>query len=102
MFGITFMPSYALDFLIEGVYDMALNLENLQREVVEMESVVDSAMTLMTELAAEVRANVTDQTALNELADRLDRNAQALAESVAANTDSEDELPEEEPTPITE
>lgn len=71
---------------------MALNLADLQREVEENSEVIASASTLIASLAQEIRANAGNQTALNELANRLDQNSNALGEAIAANTEADDEV----------
>jgi ABC-type transporter Mla subunit MlaD len=88
-----------LHTLIEGIDKMSLDLSKLQTEVSENTSVMQSAMTLLDNLASEIRANAGNQTALNELADNLDANSNALADAVARNTTAQpaENLPVEEP-----
>ena len=101
---------FTLNFNLRGVTDltsieermdkMALNLSDLQREVAENGEVIASASALIASLAQEIRENAGNQAALNELANRLDQNSRGLAEAVALNTDSDDEVETTEPTPI--
>ena len=81
--------------LIGKVFTMATDITALTREVEENTTVVESAIALLDTLAAEIRANVTDQAALEELADKLDANSNRLADAVAANTAAEEETPVE-------
>jgi ABC-type molybdenum transport system ATPase subunit/photorepair protein PhrA len=70
---------------------MSQQMQNLTREVEENTTVVSSAIALIEGLAEEIRANATDQEALQALADRLDASGQSLADAVAANTRAADE-----------
>ena len=71
-------------------------LARLQQEVAENASVIDSAINLISGIAAQLQAvkdelaavGVTND-ALNTLADDLDAKAGALAEAIAANTPAE-------------
>lgn len=99
-FNINLPGASNLASLEEGMKTMALNLSDLQREVAENGEVIASASALIASLAQEIRDNAGNQTALNELANRLDQNSQGLAEAVALNTDSDDEVESTEPTPI--
>lgn len=71
--------------LAQGATQMA-DLTNITTEVTEISSVVDSAVALIGNLADQIRANATDQTALNDLANSLDAKAAELGAAIAANT----------------
>lgn len=77
--------------LVRKVNQMADNLQRIEREVTEIESVVDGAVTLIKQLGQEIRDGAADPVKMGQLADRLDARATALAEAVAANTPAEDE-----------
>ena len=64
-------------------------LENLEREVMEIGTVVDSAVNLISGLAAEILRLKDDPAALEALASSLDGKANELAAAVSANTPSE-------------
>lgn len=68
------------------------DLSRMSTDLEANTSATDSAVTLLETLAGEIRANITDQAALNDLADKLESNSQKLADAVVANT------PAEEPT----
>lgn len=65
---------------------MSAELENLTNEVAETSTVVDSAITLIEGLAAQIRDLSDDPTALIALAADLDAKTNALAAAVSANT----------------
>ena len=69
----------------KGEY-MSVELDNLTREVAEMSTVVDSAVTLISGLAEQIRALQNDPVALAALANSLDTKANELATAVSANT----------------
>ena len=58
-------------------------LDGLQAEVAKVAGVVDSAITLIQGLKAEIIAAGTDQAKLDDLVGQLDAKAAALAEAVA-------------------
>lgn len=77
-------------------------LEDVEREVGEMSSVIDGAITLINSLANEVRNAKDDPARLEKLANDLDQKAGLLAAAVAANTIAKPELEggtTTEPTP---
>lgn len=84
--------------IIKNQTIMSVELDKLEKEVQENGTVISSAVTLISGLKTELQA-VKDELAaqgvtsakLNELADALDANEQALATAVAANTSSEEE-----------
>lgn len=65
---------------------MAQELDDLTAEVAEVDSVEQSAITLINGLAAQLAAAGTDPVKLKALRDDLKTNADALAAAVAANT----------------
>jgi predicted nucleic acid-binding Zn-ribbon protein len=82
--------------MVFGINTMSAALDKIATEIAQNNEVIDSAMTLIESLAEEIRANITDQAALNALADQLDANSEKLADAVAANTPAE--VLVEEPT----
>jgi hypothetical protein len=65
---------------------MSAELDALQAAVTNEDTVIDSAITLIQGLAAQIAANATDPAKLKALADDVNAKAQALAAAVAANT----------------
>jgi chromosome segregation ATPase len=86
--------SEALIHLIRKTDRMALNFTRLENEVAELSTVVDSAVSLLQQVAQEIRDNVANQGKLEKLADSLDQKATVLGQAIAANT------PGEEPEPV--
>lgn len=88
--------------IIKNQTIMSAELDKLEKEVQENGTVISSAVTLISGLKTELQA-VKDELAaqgvtsakLNELADALDANEQALAKAVAANTPGEEPIEEE-------
>jgi hypothetical protein len=75
-------------FLARRIANMTAALDRISEEVTDIGNVVDGAVTLINNLAQEIRDNIGSEPALNALADTLDAKARALAEAVAANTTS--------------
>lgn len=78
-----------LNILRDGLKEiskMAGELERLTAEVAENTEVIASAVTLIEGLAEEIRNNAANPAKLNELADKLDAQSNALAAAVTANT----------------
>lgn len=73
------------------ISEMREQIDELEAEVQEATTVMESAEALLGGLAAKIRDNVEDAEKLEELADELDKGANRLAEAVAANTAAEDE-----------
>lgn len=69
----------------KGNTDMSAALDRLTQEVAETKGAADSAIALLTGLGDYIRANVSDQAALNALADDLDAKQAEIAAAVAAN-----------------
>jgi hypothetical protein len=72
--------------ILEVLDAMTAQLDQLSADVEQNTSVTDSAVTLLENLAAEIRANANDPAALTDLASKLEANSQKLADAVAANT----------------
>lgn len=65
---------------------MSAQLEALKVDVAEVKSVADSAVALITGLAAQILELKDDPAALEALSVELDATSAALAAAVAANT----------------
>jgi uncharacterized coiled-coil protein SlyX len=65
---------------------MSAELDRLSAEVSENATVTGSAIALLNNLSAQIRALANDPVALAALADSLDANSNALAEAVTLNT----------------
>jgi hypothetical protein len=65
---------------------MSVEMDNLQKEVGEMNAVVDSAVAFITGVAAQVRDAAGDRAKSIALATELDQKAKGLADAIAANT----------------
>lgn len=61
-------------------------LDDIKAKVDAETAVVASAVTLLGELSAAIKANVNDPVALQALADSIDAQSASLAAAVAANT----------------
>jgi hypothetical protein len=66
-----------------------VDLARLTASVEKDKTVNDSAATLLTGLAEQLRAVAGDAAAVNALADALDAQSAALADAVTANTPAE-------------
>lgn len=80
---------------------MALNQAKIEAAVAHLDSVDDSILALIQQLADEVRNTPAEQAALDALADSLDSKAQALADAVTANTPAAEPTPPEPEPPVT-
>jgi len=76
---------------------MSTEMDDLEREVQESTAVQESAISLITGLAQQIRDLKDEPAKLEELANKLDTSSAALAAAVAANTVAEDEPPVEDP-----
>ncbi|HTD75197.1 MAG TPA: hypothetical protein VK652_16840 [Steroidobacteraceae bacterium] len=76
----------ALTHLIEGFEKMALDFNRLETEVSENSSVIQSVITLLTNIADAIRDAAANQAKVEALATQLDTQTQALSEAVAAST----------------
>lgn len=81
-----------------GVYIMSEALNNLSEKVAAIVTVVDSAISLINEIAGQVRECAATPEALNALAADLESRAEALGLAIAANTAADGEVEPEEPT----
>jgi hypothetical protein len=73
---------------LSEIFTMASNVDTVIAKVTELETVNDSAIALLGQLAQLIRDNSTDQTALLALADRIDQDKTKMADAVVANTPS--------------
>ena len=73
-------------FIIQKLNQMANTLADLQAEVTAEDTVVDSAITLLNGLAAQVAALKPDQAAIDALAADVAAKTKALADAIVANT----------------
>jgi DNA repair exonuclease SbcCD ATPase subunit len=71
---------------LSEVLNMAINFDTLTAKVSELETVNQSAIELLGQLATIIRSTQPTQEAINALADRLDADKQELASAVTANT----------------
>jgi|SRR6185295_14602257 len=76
----------ALTHIIEKVEQMALDFARLETEVSENSNVIQSVITLLTNIADAIRDAAADQAKVEALATQLDGQTQALADAVAAST----------------
>lgn len=77
-----------LDSLDKGQKLMTAQLQTLQAQVAQTDTVIGSAITLLQGLAAQILALKDDPVAIAALATDLQGTTQALADAVAANTPS--------------
>lgn len=75
-----------LKLLLKRIDEMALDMNRMANDVQSNSDAIDSAITLLDQLAEEIRANAGDAAAMNDLADKLEANSGRLGEAVAANT----------------
>lgn len=97
------LGSIDLTTLKERMTKMSEQLNTLVDRVAEIETVADSAIELITSLKAELDTIIgggCDPAALQELADRLGAQTQALADAVSANTPVDPEPPVDPIDPI--
>lgn len=78
--------STKLATLDERLTPMALDLSRLSAEIAENNSAITSAVTLINQIAQELRDAAGNQDAVNALADQLDAQSNNLAAAVVANT----------------
>lgn len=65
---------------------MTGTLDKLTQDVTDNKSATDSAVALLTNLTAMIKAAGTDPVALKALTDSLEANTQALSSAITANT----------------
>ena len=75
-----------LDALLRKVECMSKQMDDLAAAVKKNDDVVDSAVTLITGLAAQLLAAKDDPVAIEVLANEVSAKADALAAAVVANT----------------
>jgi preprotein translocase subunit YajC len=75
-----------LDALLREVQRMSKQMDDLAAAVKKNDDVVDSAVTLITGLAAQLLAAKDDPVAIEALANEVSAKADALAAAVTANT----------------
>jgi len=75
-----------LGALLTGEQLMSAQLDTLTAQVTEVETVEQSAITLIQGLAAQIAAIKDDPAAIQALADRLKASSTALAAAITANT----------------
>lgn len=80
--------SALLSALIIGEKIMSKQLDDLATQVSQVETVEQSAITLIQGLAAQIAASANDPAAIQALAARLLASSTALAAAVTANTPS--------------
>jgi hypothetical protein len=71
----------------------------LEQEVSDIDTVIGSVETLVTNLVAELNATNGDPNRVQAVIDRIDANKTRLAQLVAINTPSQTELPADGVTP---
>lgn len=76
----------SLLLIIKNQTNMSAELDQLTTEVAETRTVIDSAITLIAGIKAQLDAAGTDPAALAALSASLDAGQQALADAIAANT----------------
>lgn len=72
--------------ILEEIRTMSAELDRLTSEVQQSRDATDSAITLISGLADQIRALQNDPAALAALADSLDADQTRIAEAVTANT----------------
>ncbi len=75
-----------IGILLKGEKTMASDLSALSAQVAQNTTVEESAVTLITGLAAQIADLKNDPAALQALADSLNKSATDLSAAVAANT----------------
>lgn len=77
---------YMFNTLITKLEKIMATLDQLTADVAADTSAVNSAITLINGLAAQIKAAGTDPVALKALTDQLEANTSSLATAVTANT----------------
>lgn len=88
-----------LDALTTQGVTLMSDLTSITNAVEAERGVVDSAITLLTQLAGEISALKNDPVALQALADQITTDTTDLANAVAANTPASVNEPAPEPAP---
>ncbi len=74
--------------LTEALEQIMKTLVDLKQDVADQKTVIDSAVALLSGLAAQVAALKPDQAEIDKLAADIEAQTKDLADSVAANTQS--------------
>jgi hypothetical protein len=77
-------------------------LQRLEAEVAQQKTLTASLVTLVTGLAATIRANAGNEAALNRLADELDASQPAMESALLEGTGITEPAPTPTPTPSEE
>ena len=77
---------------------MSQEMDDLVAQVAANDTVIGSAIALITGFKAKLDAAGTDPAALKKLSDDLGTNDQALADAISANTPVEDDATSDAPT----
>jgi hypothetical protein len=72
--------------IIERLKEIKNMLDQLTKDVTNETSVMNSAVTLLNNLSAAIKAAGTDPVALKALTDTMEANATALSAAIVANT----------------
>ena len=98
------MPYWA-GLILERLEHMALDISKLQAAVAQEQTVDASAVTLLTQLTAEIQSliassgNTVDPAALQALVDQINGASTSLAAAVTANTPANNTAPPATPAP---
>src|SRR5690348_9139269 len=74
--------------LLRNQEKIMATIQDIQAKVESQTTVIGSAVTLLQELSAEVKALKPDQASIDALAAKVDANTQQLAQAVASNTEA--------------
>lgn len=77
---------------VKDLRKIMAKLDDLEREVSEMGSVVESAVAVISGIRDELKSAGTDQAKLDALAAKLDSDASKLANAIATGTDAESDV----------
>lgn len=77
-----------LDSIITALGGLKVTLDELKAKVEAQTTVVQSVVTLLTDLAQRLRDAADDPAEIQAIADQVDANRQAMADAVVANTPS--------------
>lgn len=85
-----FRQDKVLHHILRELHIMQKALQELSDAVEQQTTVVDSVVTLITQMATQIRDAADDPAEIRRLADRLEKNNEALAQAAVTNTDSEE------------
>jgi hypothetical protein len=80
--------------------DLQAQIERMQADINDLIVVEDAAIALIENLALQIRSNMNDPVALDELASQLEAQKDRLAAAVAANTPADPGEPEASPDAV--